>query len=154
MGVDREHERDPARTRLACPSRLEIEPMRIAVDLDRRARLGDRIEHLLDAERDRRTARDETPERMSPNLEDGVTDRTQHAFRHLRLVLLVTLMNARNDDIELLEDRVRPIERAVGEDVGLRSAKKPNRHALLHLRDLVPLAPQLFDIETTRVMRR
>src|SRR2546430_851366 len=62
MGVGRDHEPDAARAGRAHPARLEVEAVRIAVDLDRRARLRDRVEHLLDAALERSALAEEPAE--------------------------------------------------------------------------------------------
>src|SRR6185436_7076985 len=114
--VHGQHERKLPLARGARPLRLEIETMRIAVDLDRPARGRERIEDLLHATRNGRTARHETAERMTPDLEDWMPHRAQQAGGHLLLVLAVTVVDARNDDVEAFEDLVGPVEGAVRED--------------------------------------
>ena len=47
VGIDGEDERDPSRPCCARPLRLDVQAIRIAVDLDRASRLGERVEHLL-----------------------------------------------------------------------------------------------------------
>ena len=53
--VRRQHERNAALSRSARVDRIEVEPVRIAVDLDRGARLADRVEDFTDPDLDRTT---------------------------------------------------------------------------------------------------
>src|SRR5258706_244889 len=51
---------------------LEVEPVRVAVDLDRRARLRDHVEDRLDVGLDRRAGEEQAAERVAPDLEARV----------------------------------------------------------------------------------
>jgi hypothetical protein len=101
----------------AHPARLQIKPVRIAVDLDGRARLGDHVEYPFHITFKRRTSLQQSPKCVSPDLEYRLTHGGRDSFRHLRRVHLVTRVNAGNNHIKLLEHRIRIVERTAGNDV-------------------------------------
>ena len=128
--------------------------MRIAVDLDGRARLRHRIEHLLDATGERIAPQDQPPERVPPDLEHRLAHRVHQPPRHRRFVHLHARVNAGDDHVHLLEDGIGIVERAVFEDVALGPAQEAHLDALLHARDLVPLPLEPIERHAAGVVRR
>jgi hypothetical protein len=65
-------------------------------------------------------------------------------------------MNAGDDVVETVENVVRIIERAVGQDIALGSLEDPKGAAegLIEGVDFVPLSANAFDTQTARVSGR
>jgi hypothetical protein len=153
MGIARHDERDAAPARRADPARLEVEAVGIAVHLDRHARLGGGVEHALEIAGERRAAEQVATERVPPHLEDGMAERPDQPPGHLARIHRVAVVDARDHDVELLEDRVGIVERPVAQDVALGTAQDADGDALLDAGDLVPLAAEAIDVEAPRIGR-
>jgi len=78
----------------------------------------------------------------------GVQEGAADALGLAGLVQLEALVHGADHHVELVEDGVGPVERAVLQDVHLAAAQDADLgHLLLHLRDLVPLALEAVDVE-------
>ena len=77
MSVGGDNEFDAASARRANPARFQIEPARIAVDLDGAAGLGDGVEHFFHVASEGRARWDQASERMAPDFEEGRFERAQ-----------------------------------------------------------------------------
>ena len=66
------------------------------------------------------------PARVAPDLEERQRQRACHALGHRAGVHPVAVVDAGDHDVQLLEDGVRVVERAVSQDVGLRPAQDPD----------------------------
>src|SRR5437588_3138592 len=140
MRVDRDHELDLPFARLAQPVWLHIQTIRVTVDLDRRARFGNHIQNFFDPTIKRRTALNQTPQRMAPNLECRLPHGSGQSTCHLVFVHLVTRVNACHDHVELLENPIGIIQRAVGENIRLSAFENLDLCLLLNSLDLFPLS--------------
>ena len=106
------HEPDAALARLAEPARLQVEPAGVAVHLDGCARARDRVQHRVHVALDRRpaqhvAARAPWPQILNQGWRMAVTMRcVMPAAVHP-----VALVDARDDDVELLDQRGRAVER-------------------------------------------
>src|SRR5471032_989685 len=92
---------------------------------------------------------------MSPDAAERVFERPADPRCLMRFIQLEALMYRTDDDIELLQDCIGPIERAVLENVDLAAAQYANLwDAFLNVRNFVPLAPEPIDVEPVRVVSR
>src|SRR5688572_29342298 len=117
MRINGNYELDFAFASFADPMRLHVQPVRITVDFDRRARFGNHIENSFDVAFKWRPPLNQTSERVPPNLEHRLTHGCDNPLRHLLRVHFVARMNARYDYVELLQNPVRIIQRSILENV-------------------------------------
>src|SRR5712691_9985202 len=142
--IDRDHKLDLPFARLAQPKWFHIQAIGVAVDLDGRARFGNHIQNCFDPTIERRATLNQTPQRMAPNLKDRLAHGGGQSTGHLVFVHLVTRVNARHDHVELLEDPIGIIQRAVGENIRLRAFQNLDLCLLFHSLDLLPLSLSLI----------
>src|ERR1043166_8096645 len=118
MRINRDDKLDLAFARLTHPAWRQVESIRISVDLDRRFRFRNHVENAFNVTLERRSSFQQTPKRVSPDLENRLAHGVNNAFRHLARVHLVTRVHARHYAIELFENaiRIRSEERRVGKE--------------------------------------
>src|SRR5581483_6602454 len=135
------------------PAPVEVEPPRIAVDLDRNAVLGAGGEHRLDIDVVAGAAEQLAPGHVSENRRRRMADRGQNPFGLLLLVQLEPAVDARHDEVEAGEDIVRIVERAVDEDVRLDPVEDVKPPAVLPVEpgDLRLLLGDLIEAEPAGV---
>jgi hypothetical protein len=92
------------------------------------------------------------PKRMAPNFEPRLPYRPGHTFGHLVLIHSITRMDAGYDYIELIEDAIRIVERAVGKDIGFGAAQQLHSDGLLNSRNLLPLSLQTINLQPAGVI--
>src|SRR5262245_41715389 len=118
MGISRNHELDSALSSFARPARLQVQPVRISADLNSGARLGYHIQDSLHLNFDRRPPLNQSPQRMTPYFEQRVLHRIDDPTRHFGFVEFISLMNAGDDDVELLEDMIGVVQSSVAKNIG------------------------------------
>ena len=125
-----------------------IESLGPAVDLDRRAELGARREHVVGVERRLGPFADQPPRAMTEDVDVGVGDGDHHALGHPRALLTQLGVDAGDDDVETFQQVVVEVEAAVFEDVDLHPGEDAEGgEALVELADLAELAFQAFPVE-------
>ncbi len=91
---------------------------------------------------------------MAPNFEYRLPHRRDDAPGHLILIHLVTGMNAGHDDVELLQDPIRIVQRTVLENVRFGALQYFDLSFFLDLFDLFPLSLQAIDFDTPGIEGR
>ena len=119
----------------------QVEPVRQAVHLHRDAPLQRDLEDRVEVECVLGAVPDEPALRMAQAAHRRVAHRLRHLRRQLRARRALARVQAQLHPVELGEDVVREVERAVGTDVALGAAQHAERRErLVRGSDLLPLA--------------
>ena len=119
MGIGVNAELAPELDPAAQPAPVEIEPPRVAIDLDRDTVLGAGGQHALDIQVIARAAQQLPAGHVTNHGDEWVGSCAHEAFG-LRLPIEAELpVDAADDEIEAAQHVVRIVERAVWKDVGL-----------------------------------
>ncbi len=132
---------------------LEVEPARVAVHLHGPARGGQGVEHLLHADGVGVALAEQPADPVPPDLEDRRRHGPHQPPGHLVLVHPHPGVDARHHDLELVQHRRGPVQRAVLQDVRLGTLEEPDPHLLLDPIDLLPLPPEAVDRQAAGVAR-
>jgi hypothetical protein len=100
---------------------VQVPASRAAVDLDHRAVLGRRGDHLLDVEVVGLALQQEPSARVPEAVHQRVRDRLDHPRGHPVLADAEGGVDARDDPVELVDEVVLVVEPAVRADVDLRT---------------------------------
>src|SRR5206468_493377 len=100
---------------------VEIEPMRVGIQLDGDALLGGLLDHSLDVESIRFARQEQTAGGMRENREKRLVERSKHALRHRWPVHPEARVNRSDHEIKPREQRLVVVETPIGEDVGFDS---------------------------------
>ena len=98
---------------------VEVEPVRVRVDFDHRARLGRRGDHGVEVDRVAVAGQQEPARRVAEHRHPRVSHRPDDPRGHLGTRQAERRMDARDDIVEPGEHVVGIVERPVGEDVAL-----------------------------------
>ena len=148
VGVGRADDRDAGLPREADVLVAQVEPGRQPVHLDRAALLGEPGEDGLEVDRVRRAVVDQPPGRVAEAADVGRVERGQHALRQLLARAALAAVDARLHPVELGQQVVGEVERAVAADVALGPAQEAERRELLvGGRDLLGLAAHAVGVE-------
>src|SRR5689334_15474775 len=119
MGIGVNAELAPELDPAAQPPPVEIEPPRVAIDLDRDAVLGAGGQHALYVQVIARPAEQLPACHVADHGDEWVRGRAHEAFG-LRLPIEAELtVDAADDEIKAAQHVVRIVERAIWKDVGL-----------------------------------
>ena len=136
-----------SRARRTCSSRRSSR-FGQPVHLDRAALLGEPGEDGLEVDRVRRPVVDQPPGRVAEAADVGRVQRGQHALGQLLARAALAGVDARLHPVELGQQVVGQVERAVAADVALGSAQEAERRELLvGGRDLLGLAAHAVGVE-------
>src|SRR3990172_3832788 len=102
----------------------EVHPVPSGVDLHGRAVLSGRLEDLLEVDVDGVALADLSRRRVRQDVHVGVRDGGEHALRLLVAGELHLRVDRGDDVVEVLQDVVRVVHRAVLEDVALRAEEE------------------------------
>ncbi len=120
---------------------VQVEVRRRAVDLDDRAGLDGHREQPVVVEIVARPVRHQPVGRVRDERDQRMLHRREIALQQLVGRVAGALVQRRQHDVEPLEDRVREVEPAVGQDVDLAAVQDRDlRIPLAQARDLVGLA--------------
>ena len=108
-----DHERDPGRRRVARVQLVEVAAVGVGVDLEHRARAHRGFEHRVEVELVGRPLQDLAPAQVADAVDVGVLDRAHDAGRHLGLGHPERGVDAGHDPVELGQQLVGVVERAV-----------------------------------------
>ena len=126
----------------------EVEPVGQAVHLDRDARLERDLEDAVEVERVLGAVVEDPPLRMRETARGRMAHRLDDPVRDRLARRALAGVEADLHPLELGEDVVREVERAVREDVALAAAEDPERRQhLVRGRDLLGLAPEVVGVE-------
>ncbi len=146
MGVGVDHDRH-ARARGGARVHVgEVAPVGVGVDLEHRAGARGRREHGVEVDRVGRAALDQPARGVSDRVDERMLDGGDHALGHRLLAHPEGRVHARDDPVELAEQLVLVVERAVGQDVDLAAGQQlgcPSMRALASCTQL-DLAAQLL----------
>ena len=134
-----------------------IETFGPAVDLHRGVEVGARAEHQrrVEGRLGPPLADDEAPGAMAEHVDVGVRDRAHHPVGHRLRRHAQLRVHARDHHVELGEQLVGMVERAVLEDVALDAGEDAERRELLvQSGDDVELLAQPLDREAARDLER
>ena len=126
MRVARDHELSAAILGEPRVDVVQIEPIDLAVDLERDAGSGRRVEDGLDVEGIGLAPKQTPAGGVAEDVDVGVLDRPQQPVGHLLAILVESGVHRRDDEIERGEAVVGEVERAVRPDVALDAGKQPD----------------------------
>ena len=138
VGIDAEHAAEFQC--LAVPAPIELEPVRVAVDLDGHAVLRASLEDGLDIDVITGAAQELPSRGVAEDCRVRVRYRSDDALCLLTPVETKPAVDAGDDKVKAVQDLRRIVERSVGEDVGFdafENAKAPAVAAVEFIRDRV-----------------
>src|ERR1051325_2513438 len=116
---------------------VELQTVRVAVDLDHHAALGRAVEDAVELDAVALAAEELAAGEVAEEGDVRVVQGAEDALRHLVLFHLELGVDGGDDEVEEVERFGTVVDGAVGEDVRLRAAEDANRrHALLPRGDL------------------
>ena len=124
MGVRVDHDRD-ARARSGARVGVgQVAPVGVGIDLEHRAGARGGGEDRVEVDGVRLAALDQPARGVPDGVDGGVLDRGDHALGHGLLVHGKGRVHARDHPVELAQQRVVVVERAVRQDVDLAAGQQ------------------------------
>ncbi len=155
VGIGMDRERDAAFERAAQQAPVEVEPVRIAVDLDHHPGAGRGVEDAVEIDLVSGSRQQEAPRRMSQERDEGAGQGAHDPVGHLLDAHAETRVDGRDDEIEPREHLVAVIDRAVRENVRLGSLENAHRLERFPMAfDLRLLLDEPCEVEAASVVRR
>src|SRR5829696_2597277 len=128
VGIDAHHA--PELERPAVPAPVDVEPVRIGIDLDGDAMLGTGPENALDVNIVTRPTHEHAAGHVPKDGGVRLPNGAQDALGLCLLVETKAAVNARDDEVEAVQNLVRIVERAILQDVGLNALEDPKAAAI------------------------
>src|SRR5438067_12285962 len=95
---------------------IEIEPVRIRIQLDGNAHVSRLLDHRVDVDRVRLTREKQTTSRMRQNGEKWIVEGVEHALRHRRTIHAEARMDRADHEVDMRELAAAIVESPNGED--------------------------------------
>jgi hypothetical protein len=133
---------------------VEVEPVRVGVQLDGDP-VGRRLfEHGVEVDRVRLARQQQAARGVGENREVRIVESTQRAAGHRLAVHGKARVNGADDEVEVVQQLVAVVDLSVGENVGLDALKDSEiLHGRIELVDLVVLGANLVVGQPTGVER-
>ena len=142
MRVGVEHDHHARLDRAPRVQLVQVATIGVRVDLEEGPGAHRRLGHGADVERVRGAALDQAAGRVPDGVDERVLHGADHALGLLLLAEAERRVQARDDPVELCEQLVLVVERAVGQHVRLGAGEYPDAFdgfvRLLHALDLAP----------------